>query len=112
MAQDGLEGALSFSDQKAPEKLKKGFSTHPYSSTAPTPPHLWVGPLRASPPLEGSSETGSDMVSEPVTVSCGFLLTLLGRGSCNCVGRMKGWRQAWGDEGCCRQGSDGELMVL
>lgn len=33
----------------------------------------------ASPPLEDSSTAGSDMLSEPVTVSCGLLLTPLGQ---------------------------------
>lgn len=46
----------------------------------------------ASHLLEDSSEAGSDAFSEPVTVSCGLLLTLLGRGSCNSVGRTVGQR--------------------
>lgn len=70
-AQDGLEGAVHFSDQKAPGKLERGFSVHP-PFLYPTPSHPWMEPLMASYPLEASSEAGSDMFSEPVTVSCGL----------------------------------------
>lgn len=87
-ARGGLAGAVSFSDQKAPEKLKKGFSPHPIPLLLPTPP---MGGASYGLLLSGgSSEAGSDMFSEPVTVSCGFLLPSLGRSSCNRVGRTTG----------------------
>jgi hypothetical protein len=50
------------------------------------------------------------MLSEPVTVSCGFLLTFWGKGSCNPLVRTLGAfllpisfsrAPGWGAEGCC-----------
>lgn len=61
----------------------------------------------------------SDVFSEPATVSCGFLLSLLARGSCNHVGRtMKHLLRRFspsqvgqGGGGCCLS-PGAALMVL